>query len=86
MPILIDGDIKLYESMIVLEYLSARYADRGTPLLPADPGTAARARLFIETFSQHFSPSLFGVLRADTKEGVAAATETLKTALTTIDK
>eukprot|EP00887_Chlorella_sp_A99_P006102 scaffold22.g6102.t1 len=85
-PILIDGNVRLYESLVCLEYLAAKYADRGTPLLPADPAAAARARLFIETFSSTFTSSLFAVLRADSADALAAAKDSLTAALGSLDR
>ena len=43
-PALVDGDVSLYESQAIVEYLEDRSSDR--PLLPA--GAAARARVRIE--------------------------------------
>lgn len=43
-PALIDGDVTLYESQVILEYLEERYPEPA--LLPADP--AARAQVRIE--------------------------------------
>jgi glutathione S-transferase len=42
-PTLIDGDNKVWDSQIVLEYLEDRYPER--PLLPADPAQRATVRM-----------------------------------------
>jgi glutathione S-transferase len=42
-PTLIDGDNKVWEAQIVLEYLEDRYPER--PLLPADPAQRAAIRM-----------------------------------------
>jgi RNA polymerase-associated protein len=44
-PTLIDRDLRLYESTIVMEYLDERFPH--PPLLPVDPVGRANARLFI---------------------------------------
>jgi len=44
-PTLIDRDLRLYESLIVMEYLDERFPH--PPLLPVDPVGRANARLFI---------------------------------------
>lgn len=44
-PTLIDGDTKVWNEHVVLEYLDDRYAER--PLLPRDPALRAEARMLI---------------------------------------
>ena len=44
-PTLVDRDLKLYESRIVMEYLDERFPH--PPLLPVDPVSRANARLFM---------------------------------------
>lgn len=82
-PILIDGDTKLIESNIIVEYLEAQYPE--PPLLPADAAAAARVRLFVETFGSQFTPNLFALFRADTPEGVEAGKAKLAAALKVLD-
>jgi glutathione S-transferase len=43
-PVLIDGDLALYDSTVILEYLEDAYPD--APLYPAAPDERARCRLF----------------------------------------
>jgi glutathione S-transferase len=45
-PALIDGDTTLYESCIINEYLNEKYPD--PPLMPADAGKRAKARILID--------------------------------------
>lgn len=42
-PVLVDGDLALYDSTVILEYLEERYPD--PPLYPATPQERARCRL-----------------------------------------
>jgi len=44
-PTLVDRELRLYESLIVMEYLDERFPH--PPLLPVDPVGRANARLFI---------------------------------------
>lgn len=72
-PILIDGDTRLIESGIILEYLAAKYRDAGTDLLPEDPADVARARLFVETFSAGPWAGFLALLRAGTPAALEEA-------------
>lgn len=44
-PTLVDRDLRLYESLIIMEYLDERFPH--PPLLPVDPVARANARLFM---------------------------------------
>ena len=41
-PVLVDGDLVVYDSTLILEYLEDRYPE--PPLLPRDPAARARCR------------------------------------------
>jgi glutathione S-transferase len=45
-PVLVDDSTVLYESCIVNEYLNEKYPN--PPLMPADPGKRAKARILID--------------------------------------
>jgi glutathione S-transferase len=45
-PVLVDGDVILYESCIINEYLEEKYPN--PPLLPKDPGQRAKIRIGID--------------------------------------
>ncbi len=45
-PILVDGDITIYDSTIILDYIDERWPD--PPLVPSDPGERARHRMLEE--------------------------------------
>jgi glutathione S-transferase len=42
-PVLVDGDFRVLESLAILDYLEAKYPD--PPLLPKDPATLATVRM-----------------------------------------
>jgi RNA polymerase-associated protein len=50
LPTLVDRDLRLYESRIVMEYLDERFPH--PPLLPVDPVSRANARLFMYRVEQ----------------------------------
>lgn len=69
-PIFLDGDTHLIESIVVVEYLAQKYRNQGTDLLPTDPADTARAKLFIEIWTNYVTSALFGLYRADSTEAV----------------
>lgn len=53
-PLLIDGDFKLGQSLAILRYLDARFPER--PLVPADLRQSARAWQFCEAINADMQP------------------------------
>ena len=45
-PALVDGDFKIFDSKIILQYLDDKYPEK--PLLPKDPKARAEARMIEE--------------------------------------
>ena len=45
-PALVDGDFKIFDSKVILNYLEDKYPEK--PLLPKDPRSRAEARLIEE--------------------------------------
>ena len=55
-PVLVDREIKLYESNIINEYLDERFPH--PQLMPAEIGARARARLMLFAFDRELFPHL----------------------------
>src|SRR5215467_6720874 len=53
-PTLIDGDVRVWESLAILEYLAEKYPDAG--LWPADPASRALARAIAAEMHAGFVP------------------------------
>jgi len=51
-PALVDGEVSVFDSTIILEYLEDRYPD--PRMLPAAPADRARVRLLEEVMDTHF--------------------------------
>jgi glutathione S-transferase len=45
-PVIVDGSVVVYESAIINEYLDEKYPR--IPLMPKDPGSRSRARIWID--------------------------------------
>lgn len=84
-PILIDGDVKLIESQVVVEYLATKYESDGTNLIPKDPVDSAKAKIFIEAFNSTISTSFMSLFRPATAESVAADNEKFTSGLRIVD-
>lgn len=61
-PVLVDGDLAVFESAAILRYLAARYGDGGA-FWPADPVARARIDMWAEwgkgTFARHLVMQIF---------------------------
>lgn len=77
-PTLVDRDLRLYESGIVMEYLDERYPH--PPLLPVDPVSRANARLFMFRVDRDWYSRMGQILRGPA-DGVEAAQEALRQSL-----
>jgi glutathione S-transferase len=49
-PVLVDDDLVLSDSPVILEYVEGRFPD--PPLFPADPARRAEVRTFLDWFNQ----------------------------------
>ncbi|KAL2487234.1 Glutathione S-transferase F4 [Abeliophyllum distichum] len=53
-PVLEDGDSKLFESMAITKYIAYTYAKNGTPLISQDPKKMAMECVWMEVESQRY--------------------------------
>lgn len=58
-PVLIDGDVRLFDSSVIVEYLEDCYPS--SPLLPADPAERARVRMLEEICDTQYEAVVWGV-------------------------
>ncbi|BDA48821.1 probable glutathione S-transferase U26 [Coccomyxa sp. Obi] len=84
-PTIIDGDNKLTESLVVVEYLDAKYGG-DKPILPRDPAELAKVKLFAELFTSKFQGPFFKILRSSSDEEVAQLTKDFEHNLEVLDK
>jgi glutathione S-transferase len=80
-PVLEEDAFVLPESPVIMEYLEERYPE--PPLLPADPGDRARARLWIDRFDERLGGDYYLVRRGAEggRERLAARLDDLDAAL-----
>ena len=78
-PTLVDRDLVLYESQIILEYLDERFPH--PPLLPVDPVSRANARLFMYRVDRDWY-SLMGKIARGDADTAAGARDELRQSLT----
>ncbi|TMA13434.1 MAG: glutathione S-transferase family protein [Deltaproteobacteria bacterium] len=81
MPVLVDGEVVVYESAIINEYLEERYPEPS--LMPKSLGLRARARIWID-----FCNTRLQAAGGDVAHGreVETAKEKLREHLKTLDK
>lgn len=58
-PVLIDGDLQIFDSTIILEYLEDKWPD--PPLRPKDPAARARARMIEEICDTEYEAINWGL-------------------------
>lgn len=61
-PVLVDGELALYDSTLILEYLEDRYPDQ--PLLPRDPAERARCRQQEAAADEIWFPHIWTLIEA----------------------
>ena len=81
LPTLVDRDLALYHSRIIMEYLDERYPH--PPLFPVDPVARARTRLFLHRVENDWY-GLLGGLESDDAQQVNAARKQLRDSLLAI--
>lgn len=72
-PTLVDRDLRLYESQIIMEYLDERFPH--PPLLPVDPVARANARLFIYRIGRDWYRLMGEIVHGSDAEAASARTE-----------
>lgn len=58
-PALIDGDVAIFDSTIILEYIEDKWPS--TPMLPASPAARAKARMIEEVCDTHYEAINWGL-------------------------
>ena len=58
-PAIVDGDVRVFDSTIILEYLDDAYPDR--PMRPAGAADRARVRMLEEVMDTHFEAINWGL-------------------------
>jgi stringent starvation protein A len=69
-PTLVDRDLRLYDSRIIMEYLDERFPH--PPLLPVDPVSRANARLFMFRVEQDWYGLMGRIFKGSQSEANAA--------------
>ena len=80
-PTIVDRELVLYESLIIMEYLDERLPH--PPLMPVDPVNRARARMMLMRFDRDWY-SLLPVITGSDKRAATKARNTLRDGLTVI--
>ena len=70
LPILVDRDLSLFNSRIIMEYLDERFPH--PPLYPIDPVSRARSRLLIHRIDQDWYSLLDDIINAGEKKAAKA--------------
>lgn len=81
LPVLLDRDLALYESKVIMEYLDERFPH--PPLLPVYPVARAKSRLWMYRIERDWSP-LVDSLTSDSPKNAATKTKQLKESLLAI--
>ena len=58
-PALVDGDVRIFDSTIILEYIEEKWPT--PPLLPRDPAARARARMIEDAMDTHYEAINWGL-------------------------
>ena len=82
LPTLVDRDLSLYETKVMMEYLDERFPH--PPLLPVYPVARAQSRLWMHRIEQDWSPMVDIILNGKNKEAAAKARKELKESLLAI--
>lgn len=79
LPTLVDRDLALYESKVMMEYLDERFPH--PPLLPVYPVARAQSRLWMYRIERDWSPLVDTIVHNKNREVVAKARKELRESL-----
>lgn len=82
LPALLDRDLVLYESKVMMEYLDERFPH--PPLLPVYPVARSQSRLWMYRIEKDWSPLVDTIVAAKSKDAIAKAAKEFKDSLLTI--
>ena len=82
LPTLVDRELSLYETKVMMEYLDERFPH--PPLLPVYPVARAQTRLWMYRIENDWSPLVDIIINGKNKEAAAKARKELKESLLTI--
>lgn len=82
LPTLVDRELVLYESKIMMEYLDERFPH--PPLLPVYPVARGESRLYVYRIERDWSTLVDAIEANESKKAVEAARKELKEGLTAI--
>lgn len=82
LPTLVDRDLSLYESKVIMEYLDERFPH--PPLLPVYPVARAQSRLWMYRLERDWAPLVDKIFTSDDADVLAQARKDLKDSLLTI--
>jgi RNA polymerase-associated protein len=82
LPTLVDRDLVLYESKVMMEYLDERFPH--PPLLPVYPVARAESRLYIHRIEKDWCNLLDSILHSRSDNVVAKNTKELREGITAI--
>ncbi|UZJ44837.1 glutathione S-transferase N-terminal domain-containing protein [Marinimicrobium sp. C6131] len=82
LPTLVDRDLALYESKVIMEYLDERFPH--PPLLPVYPVARAQSRLWMYRLERDWAPLVDTILASKSKETVLKARKALRDSLLAI--
>jgi stringent starvation protein A len=80
-PTLVDRDLRLFESRIIMEYLDERFPH--PPLLPVDPVSRANARLFMYRVERDWYGLMGKIVLGSESDAAQARTELRDSLVTT---
>lgn len=82
LPTLVDRDLALYETKVMMEYLDERFPH--PPLLPVYPVARAQSRLWMYRIERDWCPLIDIILQNKNKDAVAKARKELRESFTAI--